>query len=140
TSAYAGGAFTAGPTFNPRGFIGSITFEPALPCSGTPTAGTATASARTCFNDDVVLSLTGSTLAAGLTYQWESSPAGAGTFSSISGATSLSHTISNPAVSTDYRCVGSCGTNSTTSTIVSVASMSPPTTFYESFDTTSTGT
>src|SRR5690606_22617604 len=55
------------------------------------------------------------------TYQWQSSPQGANTFTNISGATNMSYTT-NQTVATDYRCVVTCtNSNSTqTSIIVSV--------------------
>lgn len=101
----------------------NITVVPATPCSGTPTAGTATASIiNACGAIPFSVSLTGSTIASGITYQWQSSPTGANAFVNVLGATSMSYLVSNQVVATDYRCVVTCtNSNSTqTSTVVSV--------------------
>src|SRR5690606_1173273 len=92
-------------------------------CSGAVTAGAATASATSvCATIPFNVSLNGVTIGGGITYQWQSSPAGANTFTNISGATNLSYVVANQTVATDYRCVVTCtNSNSTsTSTIVSV--------------------
>src|SRR5690606_10545988 len=92
-------------------------------CSGAVTAGAATASATSvCATIPFNVSLNGVTIGGGITYQWQSSPAGANTFTNISGATNLSYVVANQTAATDYRCVVTCtNSNSTsTSTIVSV--------------------
>ncbi|SFN77009.1 Por secretion system C-terminal sorting domain-containing protein [Paenimyroides ummariense] len=100
-----------------------ITVVPAVPCAGTPTAGTASASVtNACAAVPFTISLNGSTIAGGVTYQWQSSPAGTNTWTNIAGATNMSYIVANQTVATDYRCVVTCtNSNSTqTSTIVSV--------------------
>src|SRR5690606_4985530 len=82
-----------------------ITHVAGTPCSGTPTAGTATVSTRNCASEPVTLALTGNTIASGMTIQWQSSPAGANTFTDITGATNTSYTVTNQTASTDYRSV-----------------------------------
>src|SRR5690606_6125128 len=122
TCAYGSTGYTAAASNNPRGFVGTITFIPAVPCTGAPTGGVADATvtaacAGTVFN----LSLNGATMGGGVMYQWQSSPQGAGTFTDIPGATSSSYNASQTAA-TDYRCIVTCtNSNSTaTSTVVSV--------------------
>src|SRR5690606_307401 len=58
---------------NPRYLCGSITYIPAIPCSGTPTAGTAVVApgVNVCPNQNFTVSLSGATLATGLTYDWQ---------------------------------------------------------------------
>ena len=71
-----GGSFT-NPSNNPRWFTGSVTLMPATPCSGTPDAGFTVADNNpVCVNDVVNLSVDSATVAAGLSYQWQSSPDG----------------------------------------------------------------
>src|SRR5690606_38566459 len=112
------------------------------PCSGTPTAGTAAVNTRACSSEPVNLTLTGSTLAGGITYQWQSSPQGAGTFTDMTGATSVNHIVTNQTVATDYRCVVTC-TNSNSSSTSNVVTATQPaaitTNFYEDFDSTPSG-
>ncbi|WKW46340.1 GEVED domain-containing protein [Myroides sp. JBRI-B21084] len=93
-------------------------------CSGTVNAGTAVASeTAACIGKPINLSLSGNTIASGITFQWQSSPAGANTFTDISGATGPMHTIASQTTATDYRCVVTCTSSNSTkmSTVVSVA-------------------
>src|SRR5690606_3036381 len=118
-----------------------ITHVAGTPCSGTPTAGTATVSTRNCASEPVTLALTGNTIASGMTIQWQSSPAGANTFTNISGATNASYTVTNQTASTDYRCIVTCtnSNNSATSNIVTAIQPTALTNLSENFDTTPTG-
>ncbi len=80
-----------------------------IACTGTPTAGTATVSCNlvTAGTTDS-LSLTGYTTGpGGIDFQWQSSPAGANTWSNINGATATTY---SPIVnsSTDFRCKVTC--------------------------------
>ena len=92
------------------------------PCSGMPDAGTATSSlGAACASDAFTLSSTGYTIASGLTYQWYSSPQGAGTFTPISGATAATYSLPGLTSATDYRFVVKCGTeDSSISNIVTL--------------------
>ncbi|MDR6341012.1 gliding motility-associated-like protein [Filimonas zeae] len=80
----------------------------APPCTSAGlTAGTATASISSlCAGEPFAVTLTGATVATGLTYQWQSSANGS-TWSNISGATSFLETMSQSA-STYYRAVVTC--------------------------------
>ncbi|GAB3579652.1 GEVED domain-containing protein [Hymenobacter daeguensis] len=90
-----------------------VTIAPATACTGTPTGGTATASSATvCPATSFILRASGYTTGAtGLSYQWQSSPAGANTFTPISGATTVPYTVPSLTANTDYRlqitCAGS---------------------------------
>ena len=66
-----------------------INIVPANPCNGMPTGGTTVTSATpVCPSTTVTLSTTGSTLASGLTYQWQSATSATGPWTNIPGATS----------------------------------------------------
>lgn len=91
------------------------------PCAGTPTAGAAASDNNpVCVGSNFVLSLTGATVAAGITYQWQSSTDGV-TFSDITGATAATYTT-NQSAATYYQCVVTCTASgmSSTSTPVNV--------------------
>jgi hypothetical protein len=92
-------------------------------CGGTPAAGVPTAStASACTNNSFTLNLTGAASGSGVSYQWQSSPAGAGTFANISGATTVPYTVASQTVATDYRVVVTCSGSgiSSTSPLVNV--------------------
>ncbi|PQJ08714.1 hypothetical protein CJD36_022850, partial [Flavipsychrobacter stenotrophus] len=78
-----------------------------------PTAGAATSSSTSvCSGSNVTLSLTGASLGAAISYQWQSSPNGS-TYSDISGATTSTYTA-NMSVLTYFKCnVGCIPTGST---------------------------
>ncbi len=80
----------------------------ALPCTGTPVAGSTQANYATiCTATNVSFSLVGSTAATGITYQWQTSPNGT-TWTNASGA--LNNTYSQLVSSTSYyRCIVACG-------------------------------
>ncbi len=96
-----------------------ITYTPPAPCSGLPTAGTVVASnTLLCVPQNVNLSLSGSTSASGLTYQWLSSPDGT-TFSPIPTATNIA-TTQSVAGTTYFQCAVACGTAVATSNTIIV--------------------
>ncbi|MBS1771609.1 MAG: T9SS type A sorting domain-containing protein [Bacteroidetes bacterium] len=82
-------------------------FDPPIPCSGTPAAGTVVAPATVCSGSGFTLSLAGNTTGNGIAYQWQSKPSAGTTFNNVAGATAstLTTTISVP---TDFRCVVTC--------------------------------
>lgn len=99
----------------------SVTYiSPASACTDPITAGTTVSSTvNACLSQPFSLTLNGSTLASGLTYQWQSSPDGV-TYTNISGAisSSLSTTQTAP---TFYRCSMTCsGGTAVTSTPIQV--------------------
>jgi hypothetical protein len=77
-------------------------------CS-TVTAGVAAASASTvCLSQIFNVSASGFTNAAGISFQWESSPSGLGTWTLVPNATSPSLVVSGLSANTDYRVVVTC--------------------------------
>lgn len=89
-------------------------------CTGTPDAGSATASAESvCTIDELTVSVT-AVLGFGITYQWESSTDGGGSWDPIVGATSESYSTFQE-VATSYRCVVTCTASGESSTSTEVA-------------------
>ncbi|MBA3900939.1 MAG: hypothetical protein H0X62_12155 [Bacteroidetes bacterium] len=116
---YAGGVPPAAPTNSPRGWIGEITIIPTIACSGTPTPGTTVVSGTTaCLGGSVDLSLTGSSYATGLSFQWQSSANGI-SWTNIPTATSFNFTAT---ISSDtyFRCEITCSGTSAYSNSVLV--------------------
>jgi hypothetical protein len=89
------------------------------PCSGTPDAGTVVSTANpVCSGIDFTLSLTGTTMASGLSYQWQSSP-DSSTWTNISGATNATLTNSQ-LIATYYRCIVTCSNSGLSSNSISL--------------------
>ncbi len=91
-------------------FLDDVELLNLVPCSGTVTAGTATGSPNpVCPNTPLTLTATGYTVAANMYYRWQSSPAGANTWTTIAGATTPVYTITGGiTTATDYRFFDSC--------------------------------
>ncbi len=86
-----------------------LTIAAAVPCSGTPTAGFATGPVDTCAGVAFNLQLTGNSVGLGVSVQWEESPAGAGLWTPIPGATQPLYTVSAGITSPmDYHAVVTC--------------------------------
>ncbi len=110
-----GGTIPSSMVNAPRYFVGSLTYIPQAPCTGTPTAGTTAASATAvCPLQNFNLSLTGATVASGLAYQWQSSTSATGPWTNIAGATLGATTVSQT-VDTYYRCEVTCTPSSSVS-------------------------
>jgi len=106
----AGGPRLATATFAnaPRGFVGCITFIPAIPCSGQPNAGTITApAASVCPSTNFTIASSGLTSGTGVTYTWQSAPSCNGPWTNITGATAASLTTSIT-TATSFRVITSC--------------------------------
>src|SRR5690606_20748935 len=101
---------------------GTVIITSMAPCTGTPTAGTASVTSRNCDSEPFTLSITGATKAGGITYQWERADAGTGVWQSIPGATTAAYSGTDHSVASDYRCVRTCTYSSSThtSTVVTV--------------------
>lgn len=100
----------------------TVTYTAPGACSGTPTGGTATISPRAGnTNSSHVLSLTGATSAAGITYQWQSAPTDVGTWTNITGATNKNFTFTGVSATTFYRCNVTCGGTTVPSSVTSVS-------------------
>ena len=111
------------------------------PCSGTPTAGTVSATTRTCNSQPFTLSSAGVTIAGNMTYQWQRSDAGTNTWNNIPTATGTSYTVTNQTTNSDYRLVVTCNTSTGTNTsnVVTVNQAAAIGNFFESFETTVAG-
>lgn len=99
------------------------------PCDGLPTVGTAsTLTSSICAGVNFTVTLTGQSSGPGISYQWQSSPTGANTWTSITGATNSSSSVSQ-SVPSDYRVIITCsGSNlSDTSNVISVGINDPVT-------------
>ncbi len=95
---------------------GVVTLTPLFPCSGTVSAGSVSSSAMSGgLTSSFTLSLSGATVAAGLTYQWQSSPDGV-TYTDVSGATSATYTFTGIAANVYYQCIVTCPSSSSTAT------------------------
>lgn len=85
-------------------------------CTGTPNGGTATPNqSLICSGQNTTIALTGYSTGTGLTFQWQSSPAGANTWANVvggSGATTATYTTANLTASTDFRCIVTCTASS----------------------------
>ncbi|MDB5233141.1 MAG: hypothetical protein JWR44_134 [Hymenobacter sp.] len=104
----------------------TITLAPSTACTGTPPAITATASATTvCSGTALTLTATGPAAGTtGLTYLFQSSPAGANTFTDLGAAqTSPVYSVTSQTAATDYRVIVTCTASSqaATSALVAVA-------------------
>ena len=93
-----------------------IHYVPGTSCTGTVVAGTANSSvSAVCPSVPFNLSLSGNTLASGITYQWQSGPSATGPWTNITGATNSSYQASQT-VDTWYQCVVTCTASSSTAT------------------------
>lgn len=98
-------------------------------CTGTPNAGTTSASptSTTCSNLNTTLTAAGISTGCGILYQWQSSPDNT-TWTNIAGANSTTYTGTNSA-NTYYRlvstCTGSGNSNNSASTLVSFSGTVP---------------
>lgn len=114
----------------------TFTWTPPAICTGTPTAGTASASTDSiCIGVSFDLMLTGYTSnASGITLQWQSASSMSGTFTNISGATTSTYTVASQLVSTYYKCVVTCSGSSATATsnVISVLNNAPMDCYCES--------
>lgn len=84
-----------------------------LPCAGTPNAGSVV-QLTPCSGQNFNLQLSGNTLAAGLTYQWQDSlPGGSGSWNNLAGGTGqiVTWNITTP---TYFRCIVTCSGSSDT--------------------------
>lgn len=91
-------------------------------CSGTPIGGKVNSTLTTVCDDNTgfTLTVTGSTIAAGLTYQWQTSSDGI-TWTNLTGGTEEKYTHDGISDSTYFRRKISCGTNSAYSDTLLVA-------------------
>lgn len=94
-------------------------FTPQQPCTGTPTAGTATSSVNDiCSGIAFNLMLDNYTADGGINLQWQVSPTGQNTWTNLVGYNTDFITTSQT-IASDYRCIVTC-TNSSSSSISNV--------------------
>lgn len=95
----------------------SVTVNPAVACTGTPVAGTTVAApASHCGSGLSSLSLSGSSTASGITYQWLSAATPGGPYTIIGSATSASYNTPVITATTYYRCIVTCAAVSASDT------------------------
>lgn len=84
-------------------------FELLPACTGTPQGGIIVSpAANTCPNVPIKIELANYSAASGLSFQWQTRPAGNGSFASISGATGTTYVVTGQVAATDFRCVVTC--------------------------------
>lgn len=148
TTAYTGAGFSATPLyvrFNPTAATtycsgnitiagGSATRNVAVcgtgssACSGTPVPGTAAVTPTSGLGSTVfTLNLTGTTVAGGLSYQWQSSTSATGPFSNISGATTATYNFTGISTNTYYQAIVTCPTfaSATSNTVMATFTPAP---------------
>lgn len=103
----------------------TITIGAGVACTGTPTAGTASATDSVCNSEPFDLILSGYTSGvSGITFQWQSSSTLGGTYTNIAGATSSTYTTILSAT-TYYKCTVACSGGTPVSSNVVTVNMLP---------------
>ncbi|HEY9260916.1 NosD domain-containing protein, partial [Chitinophaga sp.] len=101
-----------------------FSWTPAVACTGTPVAGTATANSSTvCMNGQVTITLSGTTIASGIKYQWQSSADNSNWTDKLNDTTN--RLVTSQPATTYYRCKVTCVTSNITVTSSSVTVTSP---------------
>lgn len=91
------------------------------PCTGTPNPGTINGPTAVCPGKNFTLALANHTISSGIVYQWQSAPAGTGTYTNVgTNADTYTGSITTP---TDFRCIATCNASgqSATTAVVSLA-------------------
>lgn len=134
--------FTSDGSVTYSGWEASVSCGTLSACSGSVTAGTAVVSASTlCSGTPLSLLLTGFTAASGISYQWQESTTGTGSWTNISGATTMPY-VFYPSLGTKYyRCYTVCSASSTsdTSTTVTCTVSGAALPYFEDFESTAYG-
>jgi hypothetical protein len=100
-------------------------------CSGTPVAGVSLASpSAVCSGSSSIVSLSGQTIALGLTYQWEQSDDGVSGWANVTGGSGATTSVyTTPALTSTrfYRCIVTCTISgeSSTSSVATVSIIGP---------------
>ncbi|MBL7707412.1 MAG: right-handed parallel beta-helix repeat-containing protein [Taibaiella sp.] len=98
-----------------------------MPCIAPPNAGTATVNnAITCGGQNITLNLSGSSMGAGQTFQWQSGSSATGPWTNVGTAQTVAN-ITIPALvgTTYYQCLLTCGTATVASAPVAVTGLTP---------------
>src|SRR5690606_15910594 len=87
-----------------------ITIAPGIQCSGTPSAtgNVSATNLSVCNGGSTTLDLTNYPTELGLSFQWESSPAGQNNFTPIAGATGYSYSATGLSADIEYRMAVTC--------------------------------
>ncbi len=116
TGTTAGGTNTATVTWPGTNLNSGLTFtwSPPVPCTGIPNAGSVPSPVSVCSGNTTILTATGLTPSApGLSYQWQESPDGIGSWASVvggSGATTASYTTTAITGTRYFRLLTTCST------------------------------
>jgi hypothetical protein len=112
-------------------WVGPVTFQtPMEPCTLQPSAGQISSTdSSVCSNDPFTLTAANATLALGLTYTWESSPAGANTWDTLASTTPVLN-ISSQSDTTDYRFIVYCANSGLSDTAFFTEQQNLPTECY----------
>ena len=104
----------------------TITIGAGVACTGTPTAGTASATDSVCNGEPFDLILTGYTSGvSGITFQWQSSSASGGTYTNIANATTSTYAATQ-STTLYYKCLVSCsGGTAVASNVLTVVLNAP---------------
>ncbi len=99
---------------------------PLTGCSGAPTSGTITGATSVCSGFATTLTLSGHTVAAGVTYQWQSSTTSGSGFTDITGATGEAFNTGALTTNTYYKVVITCtNTSQSVTTAEFLVSVNP---------------
>lgn len=116
-------------------------WAPPVPCTGKPVGGTITSSAGAtmiCPSASATLTISGASVATGLTYAWDVAPSAAGPWTAIAGATAALYNASPAACTNQYfrrrtTCTASGLFDTSNSVLVSVrCALIPP--YFEDFE------
>lgn len=108
-------------------WVGPLSVETLLEsCTGTPAAGTIASSAvSVCPNDPFNLTVTGETVAYGITYMWQSSVHGMNTWDTLASTTNAL-AITSQSDTTDYRFIAFCSYSGQSDTALFTEMQNPP--------------
>ena len=105
---YGGAIDISGGSVSPDVFV-PLSGIGAPACTGIPVAGTSAVSPTSgATTTPFTLSLTGTTVAGGLTFQWQSSSSSTGPWSDIAGATSAFYSFTGISSDTYFQCIVTC--------------------------------
>ncbi len=113
---------------SPQSTAYNIEVTKLIDCSGAPVAGNITGPSTICAESPITITADNPVVEGGISYQWQSSPAGANTWTDITGATSADYSSSTGiSVATDFRMIITCAASnlSDTSNVISMTLLPP---------------
>ncbi|WP_165836342.1 GEVED domain-containing protein [Taibaiella soli] len=103
-----------------------LTIVAAPPCTGVPVAGTTVLQNSPCYNTAAILGLTGSSIASGLTYSWQTFQGGNWVDVTGGSGANTSQYITDPVTTTEqYRCKVKCNSVTPDSSYSSALTVAP---------------